>query len=213
MTLAPDQVDQLPASRAGVLTLLGGTLAFDFANTSSGRGWPSHLEHLHAAQDVADWAEHVKLLSPADAVWLRGALTSDPALADLLLRRALSTREDIHAICAEIATGRPVPSLRLDSLARAHAANLAHARLVDENGRYVWSWEPRQWPVEALLGPIVLSALTTLTQGDLARLKRCQNEKCGWVFFDTTKNRSRRWCEMEICGNRAKQKRFAARGR
>ena len=106
-----------------------------------------------------------------------------------------------------------MPPLQLDSLGRAHAANLAHARLVEENGRYVWSWEPRQWPVEALLGPIVLSALTTLTQGDLARLKRCQNEKCGWVFFDTTKNRSRRWCEMEICGNRAKQKRFAARGR
>jgi predicted RNA-binding Zn ribbon-like protein len=208
-----DHPDHHPPSRAGVLTLLGGTLAFDFANTSSGRGWPSHQENLRVAEDVVDWAEHVKLLSRADAVWLRGMLKSDPALADLLLRRALDAREDIHAICVEIAAGRAPPPLRLDSLARAHAANLAHARLVDEGGRYVWSWEPRQWPVEALLGPIVLSALTTLTQGDLARLKRCQNEKCGWVFFDTTKNRSRRWCEMEICGNRAKQKRFAARER
>jgi predicted RNA-binding Zn ribbon-like protein len=208
-----DHADHLPPSRAGALTLLGGTLAFDFANTSSGRGWPSHQEHLRAATDVVDWAEHVKLLCSADAAWLRGVLAEDAALADLLLGRAVSTREDIHAICVEIAAGRAVPPLRLDSLGRAHAANLAHARLVDENGRYVWSWEPRQWPVEALLGPIVLSALTTLTQGDLARLKRCENEKCGWVFFDTTKNRSRRWCEMEICGNRAKQKRFAARGR
>ena len=200
-------------SRAGALTLLGGTLAFDFANTSSGRGWPSHQEHLRRAGDVVDWAEHVKLLSPADAAWLRGMLDADPALAEMLLRRALGTREDIHAICVEVAAGHAVPALHLESLARAHAANLAHARLVGENGRYVWSWEPRQWPVESVLGPIVLSALTTLTQGDLARLKRCQNEKCGWVFFDATKNRSRRWCEMEICGNRAKQKRFAARGR
>jgi predicted RNA-binding Zn ribbon-like protein len=208
-----DQAEPSSPSRAGTLTLLGGTLAFDFVNTSSGRGWPSHREHLLAAEDVADWAEHVKLLSPADAAWLRGALKSDPALADLLLRRAFDTREDIHAVCVEIADGRPPPPLRLDRLARAHAANLAHARLVDENGRYVWSWEPRQWPVEALLGPIVLSALATLTQGNLARLKRCRNEKCGWVFFDTTKNRSRRWCEMEVCGNRAKQKRFAARAR
>jgi predicted RNA-binding Zn ribbon-like protein len=160
-----------------------------------------------------DWAEHVKLMSSADATWMHGVLNSDPALADLLLRRALSTRDDIHAICVAVAAGDDVPPLRLDSLARAHAANLAHAHLVEENGRYAWSWEPRQWPVEALLGPIVLSALTTLTQGDLARLKRCRNEKCGWVFFDTTKNRSRRWCEMDVCGNRAKQKRFAARAR
>jgi predicted RNA-binding Zn ribbon-like protein len=208
-----DPAPQPSPSRAGSLTLLGGTLAFDFANTSSGRGWPSHREHLLAARDIVDWAEHVKLLSAADATWLRGMLEQDRALADLLLRRALATREDIHAICVEVAAGRAAPALRLDSLARSHAANLAHARLVDEHGHYVWSWEPRQWPVEALLGPIVLSALTTLTQGDLARLKRCKNEKCGWVFFDTTKNRSRRWCEMEICGNRAKQKRFAARGR
>jgi len=210
--LGLDHAEHPAPSRAGNLTLLGGTLAFDFANTSSGRGWPSHQEHLRAATDLVDWAAHVKLLSPADAGWLRRMLAADSSLADLLLRQALSTREDIHAICRDIADGGAVPALRLDSLARAHAANLAHARLVEENGRYVWSWEPRQWPVEALLGPIVLSALTTLTQGDLARLKRCQNEKCGWVFFDTTKNRSRRWCEMEICGNRAKQKRFAARG-
>ena len=213
MGVALDQVDHPSRSRAGALTLLGGTLAVDFANTSSGRGWPTHQEHLLSARDVVDWAEHVKLLSRADANWLRGVLKSDPALADLLLRRALDTRENIHAICVEIAAGRAVPPPRLDSLARAHAANLAHARLVDEGGRHVWSWEPRQWPIEALLGPIVLSALTTLTQGELARLRRCQNEKCGWVFFDTTKNRSRRWCEMEICGNRAKQKRFAARAR
>jgi predicted RNA-binding Zn ribbon-like protein len=207
------ETDRLTLSRAGSLTLLGGALAFDFSNTASGRGWPSHQEHLGAGQDVVDWAEHVKLLSPADAGWLRGTLEADSALGNLLLRQALRTREDIHAICVEIAAGNPPPPLRLDSLARAHAANLAHARLVEEHGRYVWSWEPRQWPVEALLGPVVLSALTTLTQGDLARLKRCQNEKCGWVFFDTTKNRSRRWCEMEICGNRAKQKRFATRAR
>jgi len=213
MRLALDHADHPSRSRAGSLSLLGGTLAFDFANTSSGRGWPTHQEHLRSARDVVDWAEHAKLLSTADGAWLRDVLKSDPALADLLLRRALDTRENIHAICVEIAAGRAVPPPRLDSLARAHAANLAHAHLVDENGRYVWSWEPQQWPIEALLGPIVLSALTTLTQGELARLRRCQNEKCGWVFFDTTKNRSRRWCEMEICGNRAKQKRFAARTR
>ena len=127
--MALDHPDHPLPSRAGVLTLLGGTLAADFANTSSGRGWPSHQENLRVAEAVVDWAEHVKLLSRADAVWLRGMLKADPALGDLLLRRVLDAREDIHAICVEIAAGRAPPPLRLDSLARAHAANLAHARL------------------------------------------------------------------------------------
>ena len=70
--------------------------------------------------------------------------------------------------------------------------------------------EPRLH-VEAVLGPISLSALTTLLQADLTRVKQCQGEKCRWLFFDATKNKSRRWCEMEICGNRAKQKRHGAR--
>ena len=61
-----------------------------------------------------------------------------------------------------------------------------------------------------LLG-FTLSALTLLQQADLTRVKQCQGEKCGWLFFDATKNKSRRWCEMEVCGNRAKQKRFGAR--
>ena len=71
----------------------------------------------------------------------------------------------------------------------------------------------RSTPIEAVLGPISLSAITILTQGDLSRIKQCQGEKCGWLFFDTSKNKSRRWCEMEICGNRAKQRRHSARAR
>jgi predicted RNA-binding Zn ribbon-like protein len=55
--------------------------------------------------------------------------------------------------------------------------------------------------------------MTTLLQADLSRIKMCQGEKCGWLFFDATKNKSRRWCEMEICGNRAKQRRFGAKAR
>jgi predicted RNA-binding Zn ribbon-like protein len=202
-----------PESRAGALALIGGELAFDFANTSSGRGWPSHKEHLRAAQNVIDWAAHAKLLSAADAAWVSARAGADASLAALLLSRALDAREVVHTICVAVAAGRPAPRNEVDSLSQTHAACLACAKLTFLGGRYMWSWEPRETPVEALLGPITLSALATLTQADLGRVKQCQNEKCGWVFFDTTKNKSRRWCEMEICGNRAKQKRLAKRRR
>ncbi len=200
-------------SRADSLALVGGELAFDFTNTSSGRGWPTHQEHLRSGKNLVDWARHAKLLGPEDADWLRAAVIADPELDRRLLRGALGLRETIYAIAVEVAARRPAPRAGVEALARTHAACLACAKLSPFEGRYVWSWPPKENPVEAVLGPIALSALTTLTQGDLSRIKQCQGEKCGWLFFDTTKNKSRRWCEMEICGNRAKQRRYSARMR
>jgi predicted RNA-binding Zn ribbon-like protein len=204
--------DEVPgASRAGSLTMIGGELAFDFTNTSSGRGWPTHQEHLRTAQNVVDWCHHAKLLNRADADWLHEELGSDQRLARALLGRALDLREALYAIGVELAAGRAAPAPQVDRVAKEHAACLARARLAPDGARYVWSWSPREAPIEAVLGPIALSALATLSQADLTRIKQCEGEKCGWLFFDTTKNKSRRWCEMEICGNRAKQKRHSAR--
>jgi predicted RNA-binding Zn ribbon-like protein len=198
-------------SRAGSLALIGGELAFDFTNTSSGRGWPTHQEHLRSAQNVVDWAQHAKLLGPADFEWLQAAVSANPRLGERMLQRALELRENIFAIAFEIAAGRPAPKPHVDKLTQTHAACLACAKLTLIEGRYFWSWTPRESAIEAVLGPIALSALTTLTQADLSRVKQCQGDKCGWLFFDTTKNKSRRWCEMEVCGNRAKQRRHSAR--
>jgi predicted RNA-binding Zn ribbon-like protein len=59
----------------------------------------------------------------------------------------------------------------------------------------------------ALLGPISLAALEMLAGGHFERLKQCPNHECGWLFFDHSKNNSRRWCDMATCGNRSKVKR------
>ena len=126
---------------------------------------------------------------------------------------ALDLREDIYRLGAEIAAGRPAPPDAIEGITRLHAHCLAAARLAPFEERFVWSLVARAAPIEAVLGPISLSALTTLLQADLTRIKQCQGEKCGWLFFDATKNKSRRWCEMEVCGNRAKQKRLAERAR
>jgi predicted RNA-binding Zn ribbon-like protein len=86
-------------------------------------------------------------------------------------------------------------------------------------GAYIWTFDPRRDIRAAILGPITLSALTLLMEKDLSRTKRCEGLECGWLFFDTTKNKRRRWCEMRVCGNRAKvraaraRKRVAERGR
>ena len=67
--------------------------------------------------------------------------------------------------------------------------------------------------IGAALGPIALAAVKLFTEGDLHRIRECGGHACGWLFYDRSKNNRRRWCEMEVCGNRAKQKRFSERTR
>lgn len=116
-------------------------------------------------------------------------------------------RELIHAVGCEIAATSRAHTKHMDDRVRIHAACVARARLVPTASTFVWAWDPLHSPVEAILGPVVLSALSVLTGSDLTRIRRRPGDHCSWLLFDATKNKRRRWCEMEIRGNRAKQKR------
>ncbi|MBE3063935.1 MAG: CGNR zinc finger domain-containing protein [Spirochaetes bacterium] len=63
-------------------------------------------------------------------------------------------------------------------------------------------------PLEDITLRLAKRAADLLAGLDRARLKICGNPECGWLFLDTTRNGSRRWCDMAACGNRAKAKRF-----
>ncbi|WP_171168255.1 CGNR zinc finger domain-containing protein [Streptomyces sp. I05A-00742] len=66
-------------------------------------------------------------------------------------------------------------------------------------------------PARKALGALAVAWSELVVTGEAARLKRCAEHACAWVFWDTSKNRSRRWCSMRVCGNRAKARRYAAR--
>ncbi len=200
-----------PASRAATLALVGCALAFDFANTCSGRGGARRVEHLHSADDVLLWAHHTKILAHARTGTLRRRLRRDPALARQLLRRALELRDVVYRIGRALSARAPLRRRAIERLGYIHAHCLACAHLTPVRGVYAWTWESARFPVAAILGPIALSAVGVLSQTDLSRIKQCPGKDCGWLFLDRTKNRARRWCEMEVCGNRAKQKRLRAR--
>lgn len=207
-------MNMLPAdapSRSGVLPLVGSELAFDFTNTSSGRSGPRHIEHLRTAEHLLMWARHAKMLTPRDGDLIAKRLATDRTLGARLLDRALALREAIYAIGIDCARGRRPRTQHVDALAHVHAASILKARLSPSETNFAWVWRPEDGVIEAILGPIALSALTMLSQADLTRIKQCGGEHCGWLFFDTTKNKRRRWCEMEVCGNRAKQKAHRAR--
>ncbi len=200
-------------SRAGSLDLIADDLALDFANTESGRGFPSHQNHFREAANVVEWLRHAKALPVEEADWLRARVGERADLAADLLGQAVALREAVRDIGVALGHRATPPEAALASLSALHARCVAKAELTPGIASCRWQWSVRVSPVEAALGPIALAAVRLFTEGDFHRIRECGGHACGWLFYDRSKNNRRRWCEMEVCGNRAKQRRLAARRR
>jgi predicted RNA-binding Zn ribbon-like protein len=200
-------------SRAGSLDLIADDLALDFANTESGRDFPSHQNHFREATNVVEWLRHAKALPVEEADWLGKYAAGRADLAADLLAQVTELRAAIHDIGAALGRHAKPPEAALASLSALHARCVAKAELAPGALSCRWSWSVRASPVEAALGPIALAAVRLFTEGDFHRIRECGGHACGWLFYDRSKNNRRRWCEMEVCGNRAKQRRLAARRR
>jgi predicted RNA-binding Zn ribbon-like protein len=200
-------------SRAGSLPLIADDLALDFANTESGRGGLSHQNHLREAANVVDWLKHAKAMPAEEADWLGKWVSEREDLAQDLIARAIELRAAIHDAGSALGRGAEPPQAALVSLSALHARCVAKAELAPGPSSCRWRWSVRSSPVEAALGPIALAAVRLFTEGDFDRIRECGGHDCGWLFYDRSKNNRRRWCEMKVCGNRAKQRRLSARRR
>jgi predicted RNA-binding Zn ribbon-like protein len=200
-------------SRAGSLDLIADDLALNFANTESGRGFPSHQNHFREAANVVEWLRHAKALPVEETDWLQTRVAERPDLARDLLATAVALRDAVHDIGVALGHSAKPPKAALASLSALHARCVAKAELAPGVESCRWQWSVRTSPVEAALGPIALAAVRLFTEGDFDRIRECGGHACGWLFYDRSKNNRRRWCEMEVCGNRAKQRRLAARRR
>jgi predicted RNA-binding Zn ribbon-like protein len=199
------------ASRAGSLPLVGGILALDFCNTASGRGTEGHREHLHTADDLLAWARHARVLDDAREAEMRRLCRDDAPFGRRLLARALRLRDAAFRLDAALARGEAPDQADMDAIAEIYSGCLARGTLTARDGGFGWTWRIETAPEEAVIGPIAASAMALLSAADHGRLKQCAGHHCGWLFLDTTKSNTRRWCEMEVCGNRAKQTRRRGR--
>ena len=89
---------------------------------------------------------------------------------------------------------------------------MAHSRIIETPAGFVWDWDGSADALDKMLWPVVLSAADLLTSKELERVGECaDHRRCGWLFFDVSRNHSRRWVSMEICGNRAKVRRHRSK--
>jgi predicted RNA-binding Zn ribbon-like protein len=155
-------------------------------------------EDLDSAAALQRWlAAHGLVSESAHAVGadLRAALTLREALRDLAL-----ANNDVDVDADEAAS-------TLEWAAR-------RARLVvrfGEDGSV--RFEPGAAGVAGALGKLVAAVATAMAEGSWSRFKACRSDTCRWAFVDESRNSSRTWCSMEVCGNREKARAFRRRER
>lgn len=171
-------------------------------------------DELNGYDALVDWAERRGLLKTADAERLRRRAAAHPRVAARVLRRAVELRELVYRILSAIGTDETPASSDIERLNELLPE--AHRRLgiVRSADGYTWDWVVEgDLPLGCVLWPILRSTADLLTSAELRRLKLCHADDCGWLFIDASRNRSRRWCDMSDCGNRAKVRRFRERRR
>jgi predicted RNA-binding Zn ribbon-like protein len=197
--------------------LCGGNAALDLVNSLDNRfhaDGPRELLGTYA--DLVRLAEQSHLLDGPRARQLRS--TATPKAAARALSQARELREALGAVLYGILDGRPPRASDLRTLERhfhratahrelawsAAGAGHGHGGIEWQRGRFAPATDLPVWLLAQEASALLLSA-------SLGRIRACGSESCRWLFLDTSKNHTRRWCNMKVCGNRMKARRFQAR--
>ena len=183
-----------------------------FVNTLSGRPTAAPAERLVSYDALVEWAREQHLITTASAERLTAEARRHPHQAAAVLTRAKEFREALNGLVESIGHERHPPAAVLNTISEYLAGAYANGRLVAHDGGLQWvasaedALERILWEIGRATGRLVISPR-------LSKVRACAAADCGWWFIDDTKNHSRRWCDMKICGNREKSRRFRLKGR
>jgi predicted RNA-binding Zn ribbon-like protein len=191
-----------------IFQLIAAHPALDFINTLDWRfresGGPEEL--LETYSDLIHFTEQSNLLIPSQTQHLH---TMTKRKAAKVLEESRELREALAEAIYSALDGLTPAATQLKTLERHFQAARLHQKLRWKDSRLEWSYAGDT--AELPLWLLALSASDLLTSDALSTLRACDNLECRWLFLDTSKNHTKRWCDMKICGNRMKARRFKAR--
>ena len=185
--------------------LVGGDPALDFVNTIHDWTAPEPRDYLPTYAEAVRFAEVAGIVAGGEAKRLSGLSPGSE------LRRLHELRTRLERILRAVLAGRPPAADDLEALSREAADAARTARLRSERGRLTRTIDAQAAGVATLRWRLVDATMALLTSERLGRLSTCPS--CGWFFLDTTKNGSRRWCSMAMCGTAAKARAYYWRSR
>ena len=177
---------------------------------------PGRLALVQAYMNTVDLEQGTDQLASAEGLraWLveRELLPSDSPKAECdgdALETAIALRESLRGLCLANNGERPGPEA---TEAFASTSARLHLHLTARfGGPDLITLEPDEEGLRRALGVILTIVFDALHDGTWDRLKACASDTCQWAFYDHSRNRSKHWCTMAECGNRAKVRSYRAR--
>ena len=186
--------------------LVAGHPVLDFVNTLDWRFRSTGPEELISRyDDLLRFTEQCRLLSRSEARQIR--VTAQPRVCRRVLASARRFRETLAAVLYSVIDNRPPAEVSQQRLS-SYFHDAQDARILSwREGRLIWTLNRRHAP-EFPLWKLSIEAAALLTSEQSSKIRACSNAECRWLFLDTSRNHSRRWCNMKLCGNRIKARRF-----
>jgi predicted RNA-binding Zn ribbon-like protein len=185
---------------------------FDFVNTDDlENGFP--VDRISTLDDALSWFVERGVIHGEGADRLGHASETDPAAAQRDLARIHAVRGALREVSEALVEHRPPHAGALDTVNRALHARQVIELVPSSDGCVAVDHRHVGDPVDDALARLCDPLVTELTGGDPDRIRICANDRCLWVFYDTSRTGRRRWCDMATCGNRAKAARHRARSK
>ncbi|HEU4685121.1 MAG TPA: CGNR zinc finger domain-containing protein [Nitrospira sp.] len=181
---------------------VGNHPCLDFVNTQLVTGGQP-VETLASYSDVVRWLVEAKLLT-GDAAKRYVGRGIGPEQEARILERARAFRATLRDMVERIASGKPVPQAALDAINGMLRHRLGCPVVLRGKDGFERGVEPASHDPAQVLGLLAEAAADLLCRCDLSLIKPCQNPACVLFFYDTSKNHTRQWCSMNLCGNRSK---------
>lgn len=153
-----------------------------------------------------------------NAEWLQGFIAKwnlpglEPAQARNI-DRLRELRELIGQMTNLLTSGKPLLAEQLDALNRIMKQGPVVFHVAAQEDGYKVSPVPLSNDTDHLMASIAASFAEWIGKGDHSRVRICENADCLWVFYDDTKNRSKRYCDDRLCGNLMKVRRYRAKNK
>jgi predicted RNA-binding Zn ribbon-like protein len=188
-------------------------LCLDFTNTAGEHPSKPDDEFLTSYENLVEWSVFAGVVSQEGAQHLLAQAEQRPLDAEAALHYAVAVRETIFRVLSAAADERDPDAADMAGYNHILSRAMTHLRMAPGAAGLGWAWSVASDDLEQMLWPVVWSAAELLTSHDLHHLRLCASHECDWLFLDTSKNHSRRWCRMKNCGNRAKARTHYRRSR
>jgi len=202
----------IESHRFATRDIIGGDAALDFINTVTGRDQLPR-DWLDSYTRLLEWAALVRLLPENILRALTRRAKTEPKAAAAALTRAKVFRETLFALLKGIVSGSAPPKAMLVLLREQWIAGIDAHELRFDDGRVVAELRNDAADLDLITSMIAYRMVEHVLPLPKDRLRICHGPNCSWLFIDSSKAGRRRWCDMAVCGNAAKSRRFQKRSR